>query len=82
VLCVLLQLYLLALFARILLSWFPVSPGGAMASVVSFLYSITEPILGPLRRAIPPVRFGAAAIDLSPLIVLIGLELLMNAVGC
>jgi YggT family protein len=82
VLCVLLQLYLLALFARILLSWFPVSPGGAMASVVSFLYSITEPVLGPLRRAIPPVRFGAAAIDLSPLIVLIGLQLLMSSIGC
>jgi YggT family protein len=82
VLCILLQLYLLALFGRILLSWFPITPGGAMASIVSFLYSITEPVLGPLRRAIPPVRFGAAAIDLSPLIVLIGLQLLMSAIGC
>ena len=81
-LCVLLQLYLYALFARILLSWFPVTPGGAMASIVSVLYSLTEPVLGPLRRTIPPVRLGAAALDLSPLIVLIGLQLLMSAIGC
>lgn len=81
-LCTLLQLYLLVLFARIILSWFPVSPGGGLASVASVLYSLTEPILGPLRRAIPPVRFGAAAIDLSPLIVLIGLQLLMASIGC
>jgi YggT family protein len=82
VVCLLLQLYLLALFARILLSWFPVTPGGGLASVVSALYNVTEPVLGPLRRAIPPVRFGAAAIDLSPLIVLIGLRLLMSSIGC
>jgi YggT family protein len=80
VLCLLLQLYLYVLFARILLSWFPVTPGGGLASVVGVLHSLTEPVLGPLRRAIPPVRFGAAAIDLSPLIVLIGLQLLMASI--
>jgi len=82
ILCVLLQLYLYALFARILLSWFPVSPGGALASINSVLYSITEPILGPLRRAIPPVRLGMAAIDLSPIIVFIGIRILLGAMGC
>lgn len=80
--CLLLQLYLLALFARILLSWFPVTPGTTMASVAGALHNITEPVLGPLRRALPPVRFGAAAIDLSPIIVLFGLQLLMAAIGC
>ncbi|MDQ2651241.1 MAG: YggT family protein [Actinomycetota bacterium] len=79
-LCTILTLYLYVLFARILLSWFPVTPGGGLASVVSVLYSLTEPVLGPLRRAIPPVRLGAAAIDLSPLIVLIGLQLLMASI--
>jgi YggT family protein len=82
ILCVLLQLYLYALFARILLSWFPVSPGGPMASINAGLYSVTEPVLGPLRRAIPPVRFGAAAIDLSPIIVFIGIRILLGAMGC
>ena len=32
---------------------------------------VTEPVLGPLRRAIPPMRMGAGYIDLSPIIVLV-----------
>jgi YggT family protein len=82
IICLGLELYFLALFARILLSWFPVPHGGALATVNSALYAITEPILGPLRRAIPPVRFGAMAIDLSPIIVFIGLALLRGWLDC
>jgi YggT family protein len=32
--------------------------------------------MGPLRRVIPPVRLGAAALDLSPLIILLGISIL------
>jgi len=79
-LCTLLNLYLLAVFVRIILSWFPISPGGAMAQVFSFLYSITEPVLGPVRRAIPPI---GGMFDFSPIIVIIGIELIGSAVlGC
>ncbi|MDP1819538.1 MAG: YggT family protein [Acidimicrobiales bacterium] len=80
--CILLQLYLYALFARILLSWFPTTPGGALASINAFLYTITEPVLGPLRRAIPPLRVGAAAIDLSPILVFFGLQILLGVLDC
>ena len=80
--CLVLQLYVLALFGRIILSWFPVSPGGAMASIFSLLYTVTEPVLGPLRRAVPAVRLGAMALDLSPMIVLIGVSILRGAIGC
>jgi YggT family protein len=71
----LIQLYILAIFARIILSWFPLSPGGPMASVFSFLYTITEPVLGPLRRVIPPL----GGFDLSPIVALIGLQLVAGA---
>ena len=74
--CTLLQLYLLVLFARIILSWFPLSPGGVMTSVHSLLFTITEPLLGPIRRLLPPVRMGSMALDLSPIVVLIGIQLL------
>ena len=40
------------------------------------IYNLTEPVLGPLRRAIPPMRMGAAAIDLSPLIIIIGVQVI------
>ena len=70
--CWALSVYLVFIFARILLSWFPLDPNGAMATVAGFLFTVTDPVLGPLRRAIPPVRRGAAALDLSPLIVILG----------
>ena len=81
--CSLLNLYLILLFARIILSWFPVSPGGAMAQIFSFLYTVTEPVLGPVRRAIPPVGMGGMGFDLSPIIVIFGVQILERVVfGC
>lgn len=77
ILCYLLDLYFLAIFGRIILSWFPISPGGAMAQVFSFLYRITEPVLGSLRRAIPPV---GGMFDLSPIVVIIGIQVIKGVV--
>jgi YggT family protein len=82
-LCTLAELYLLAVFARIILSWFPPSSGGgALNSVRYFLDTITEPVLGPLRRAIPPLGIGGMALDLSPLILIIGVNILLGVLGC
>lgn len=78
--CRLLDLYLLVLFARIIMSWFPVSPGSAMASVFGALYAVTEPVLGPVRRLIPPVGMGGMGFDLSPIIVLFGMRIIQGAV--
>ena len=81
-LCTLAQLYMLALFVRIVLSWFPISPGGAMASIFSFLYTVTEPVLGPVRRMLPPVGMGGMGLDLSPIIVLLVLQLVVFRIVC
>ena len=75
--CVLLQLYVFVLLVRIVLSWFPLEPGGAMATVNGYLRSVTDPVLDPVRRLLP--RTGM--IDLSPLIVLIGIQVI-QAVIC
>ena len=81
--CLILYLYLLAMFGRIILSWFPISPESPMASVFSFLYSITEPVLGPVRRLLPPVGMGGMGLDLSPIIVTFALQLLVAPLlGC
>ena len=40
-----------AIFARVILSWFALRPDNPLVAV---LYYITEPVLGPLRRIIPP----------------------------
>jgi YggT family protein len=74
--CTLLRLYSWLIFARIIMSWVRVQPGTPVASIYSVIFNLTEPVLGPLRRAIPPVRMGMAALDLSPLIVFIGIMLI------
>jgi YggT family protein len=74
-LCTVLQLFVVVLLVRIVLSWFP-SGGSVLESARRFTELATEWLLGPLRRVLPPVRLGAAALDLSPLVALIGVQLL------
>ena len=76
VVCLLLNLYVLILFAAIVLSWFPLEPGSPMASVYGFLWRLTEPLLGPIRRAIPALRIGSFGLDLSPFIVILGIQII------
>jgi YggT family protein len=78
--CKLAYLYLVILFARILLSWFPIAPGTPMATVFSFVYSATEPVLGPVRRLMPPMGMGG--LDLSPLIVILFYQLVILRLVC
>jgi YggT family protein len=80
IVCRLIQAYIIILFARIIISWFPISPGGGMSTVYGFLYSVTEPVLGPIRRIIPPIGMGGMGLDLSPMIVTFGLLFLSGAI--
>ena len=82
IVCYALGIYLIALIARIVLSWFPMSGEGFMASVQGLLFAVTEPVLAPLRAILPPVRLGAVALDLSPIIVFIGIQILLSVLGC
>jgi YggT family protein len=77
----LLQLYLLILLGRIVLSWFPISGAGPMAGLQRFCYALTEPVLSPIRAVLPPVRFGAVGIDLSPIILFFGLSIIIGLLG-
>ena len=40
------------------------------------LSKVIEPVLRPIRAVVPPVRMGGAALDLSPLILILGLSFL------
>ena len=78
--CPLLTAYFVVLLARILLSWFPIAPGTLFAGVQSLAYALTEPVLGPLRRVIPAVGFGGMGLDLSPIIVIFGVQILQGMI--
>ncbi len=68
----LISLYILLIFARSILSWFaPQRQGGAIAQVDRALFIATEPLLGPLRRALPRPGGAAAAVDFSPMVAII-----------
>ncbi len=63
-----LNVFLFSIFIQVIISW--VNPG-TYNPVVSLLYSITEPVLRPCRRLVPPI----SAMDLSPLVALIAIQL-------
>ena len=73
----LLQSFLLILLGRAILSWFPLRAGGAAASVNGVLFTLTDPVLRPVRRVVP--RTGM--IDLSFLVVFFGVILLQRIVA-
>ncbi|MFZ1491464.1 MAG: YggT family protein [Ilumatobacteraceae bacterium] len=79
VLCFAVLLYTIAIVVRMVLSWFPPSDG-VVEQVGLLLRRITEPVLAPARRLIPPL----GAIDISPLVVLLVLQVVVRGLilGC
>ncbi|MGH9093130.1 MAG: YggT family protein [Acidimicrobiales bacterium] len=78
VLVIVLEVYLWGvLFPRALLSWFPVSPGSWLVPVNTVLYRLSEPVLAPVRRLIPPARLGGMGLDVSFIIVFLGIQLVV-----
>ncbi|MFI5046080.1 MAG: YggT family protein [Acidimicrobiia bacterium] len=71
-----LRAYLVILAGRAILSWFPVRSGTFLAGLNSLLYDLTEPVLRPVRRVIP----ATGMLDLSFLVVFIGITILLQAI--
>lgn len=76
IVCWALQAYTVVVFVRVILEWAPVADDHPVGKVRRFFRLLTQPLLGPLRALIPPVRLGSVAVDLSPLILILGLNLL------
>ena len=70
IISLLLQLFELALLARIILSWFP--NVDRSNPIIQFLFDITEPVLRPIRDMLPP----SGMFDFSPLIVFLVIQVL------
>jgi YggT family protein len=69
------QLYEFLILIRVLLTWITTDPYSPVIRhpIVQILHRVTEPVLQPLRRVIPPI---GGTVDISPVIALILLEIL------
>lgn len=81
VLDTILVLALVILIARFVLDWVQLlarnwRPRGFVLILCEVLYSITDPPLRAVRKLLPPLRLGQIMLDLSPMILIIGIYLL------
>ncbi len=67
----LLDLYSLVVLGAVIISWIQLPPSNPVAT---FLHTLTEPLLAPIRRVLP----DAGGLDFSPLILLFGLRMLRS----
>lgn len=72
ILIYLVQLFVLLVFIRVILTW--VYGPYARNGLSRFMVRITEPVLGPIRRRLPPT----AGLDLSPIVVWVGALVLIG----
>jgi YggT family protein len=67
----LIDLYSLVVLAAVILSWMRLDRRNPLAAIV---YGLTEPVLVPIRNWLPPM----GGLDFSPMVLMIGLQLLKN----
>ncbi|MBK5216027.1 MAG: YggT family protein [Propionibacteriales bacterium] len=72
---------IILLLARFVLDWVQLlarqwRPSGFVAVLCEGIYAVTDPPLRAVRKVIPPVRIGSGALDLSPMVLLIGIYIL------
>jgi YggT family protein len=65
----LIDLYSLVLLVTVVMSWLPVDRRNPLTTLLD---GLTEPVLAPIRRALPPM----GGLDLSPMVLLIALQFL------
>ncbi len=65
-----LYVFILVMFVRIIFSWISPNPTNP---VTRLAYRITEPVLAPIRRRLPPM----SGFDFSPMVVMLGAYLLI-----
>jgi YggT family protein len=69
-------IYTILIFIRVLMSWFTRIPyNTVLNAVLEFVRETTDPYLNLFRRFVPMVRIGPGALDLSPIVAIIVLQI-------
>jgi YggT family protein len=84
IVCIALTVYLVLLFASVVMSWLTLARSlpsyGPGRKLVDAILAVTNPVFRLVRGVIPPIQFGAAALDLSPIIVFIVVGILRTVI--
>jgi YggT family protein len=72
--------YLLLIFAYILLSWFQLPYSAWLSRFQRFLYDVVNPYLAVFRRFLPSLRLGGMGLDLSPILAIFVLSLIWRLI--
>ena len=74
-------IYTILIFIRVLMSWFTRIPyNTVLNAVLEFVRETTDPYLNLFRRFVPMVRIGPGALDLSPIVAIIVLQIVAQIV--
>ncbi|MEU7478047.1 YggT family protein [Lentzea sp. NPDC042327] len=78
----LLTLFILVMIARMVVDWAVAlrARGAWVPKVQRVAYAVTEPVLSPVRKVLPPVRFGGFGLDLAFTVVFIAALVLRSIV--
>ncbi len=84
ILYLILWLFFVLLIARLVLDYVQMfarswRPRGVLLVVAEVVYTVTDPPLRALRRVIPPLRLGGISLDLSFLVLIIAVQVGINA---
>jgi YggT family protein len=74
----LIEIYFYAVLVWVILSWIQVSSTHPLGRIQFFLDRIIYPVILPIRRVLPPIRIGGGALDLSPIVLLVGLRIVIG----
>lgn len=84
IVCLLLDVVVLTLIAWIILSYVAAYGrlpwGHPIRKFYDSLNKLIQPVLEPIRRVLPPLRIGAMALDLSPIVIFIGISILRSVI--
>lgn len=83
ILATILWLYWLVLIGRLIFDFITIfarnwRPRGPLLVLAEGIFTITDPPIKAIRRFVPPLRLGSVSFDLAFLILLIGVQLLIN----
>ena len=78
----LLTLFIIVMIGRMIVDWAVTlqARGDGVYKVRRFAHAVTEPVISPVRRVLPPLRFGGFGLDLAFTVVFVAALILRSIV--